>query len=174
MHAICVTGWVFQAGESSAANLEGTVETACHICCGHKEWSFSRRANAGFTGNHCTLTALITQRLPGFQFRNMVNKRDFFNMLSQKPYSHLGPIVTWLWTEHLTSQGASDNIWHSCIFFLAGTSIPLFGSFQQSLDEQHQKYQRVSWKLLACLSTHKCLYPSHTLTHTHTEWGWCR
>lgn len=39
MHAICVTCGVFQAGEGSTANLEGTVETARHICCGQKNGS---------------------------------------------------------------------------------------------------------------------------------------
>lgn len=37
MHAICVTSRILQAGEGPTANLEGTVETACHICCGHRE-----------------------------------------------------------------------------------------------------------------------------------------
>lgn len=152
MHAICVTSWVFQAGEGSAANLEGTVETACHICCGHREWTISRGANSGFTGNHCTLTKLITQGLPGFQLKNAANKREFsYFGDSQKTYSHSGQIVTWLEIGHLTARRVSDTIWHNCTFLLAGSYIPLFGSFQQSLDEQHQKYQRVSWKLLACL-----------------------
>ena len=172
MHAICVTSWVFQAGEGSAANLEGTVETACHICCGHREWTISRGANSGFTGNHCTLNELITQGLPGLQRKNAADKREFsYFGDSQKTYSHLGQIVTWLEIGHLTTRRGSDTIWHKCTFLLAAAYIPLFGSFQQGLDEQHQKYQRVSWKLLACLSKHTNihLYRWHTRTHTHAR-----
>lgn len=37
MHAVCVTGGVLQTGKGTATHLEGTVETACHICCGQEE-----------------------------------------------------------------------------------------------------------------------------------------
>lgn len=36
MHAIRVTSGVFQAGEGSTANLEGSAKTTCHICCGQR------------------------------------------------------------------------------------------------------------------------------------------
>lgn len=97
MHAICVTSWVFQAGEGSAANLEGTVETACHICCGHREWTVSGGANSGFTGNHYTLTELITQGLPGFQLKKKFNeqKRIF---------------ILWWFTKDIQSLGANSDL----------------------------------------------------------------
>lgn len=155
MHAICVASWVFQAGEGSAANLEGTAETACHICCGHREWTISRGVNSGFTGKHCTLTKLITEGLPGFQLKEKMQwtKENFHTLVLHKTQtdSHSGQTVTWLKIGHLTTQRVSDIIWHHFTFLLAGTYIPVFGSFQQRLDEQRQKYQRVSWKLLACL-----------------------
>ena len=96
MHAICVTSWVFQAGEGSAANLEGTVETACHICCGHREWTISRGANSGFTGNHCTLTELITQGLPGFRLKKCGGQKGMF--------------ILWWFTKDVQSLGANSDL----------------------------------------------------------------
>lgn len=96
MHAICVTSWVFQAGEGSAANLEGTVETACHICCGHREWTISRGANSGFTGNHCTLNELITQGLPGLQRKKCGGQKRIF--------------ILWWFTKDVQSLGANSDL----------------------------------------------------------------
>lgn len=96
MHAICITSWVFQAGEGSTANLEGTVETACHICCGHREWTISRGPNSGFTGNHCTLTELIAQGLPGFQLKKCNEQKGVF--------------ILWWFTKDIQSLGANSDL----------------------------------------------------------------
>lgn len=91
MQPICVTCWVFQASKRSAANLEGTVEAACHICCVHREWSVSMGTNSGFTGNHWAHYTRLAKDLAKRMQPTKGNVSYFGD--SQKMYSYS---MTWL------------------------------------------------------------------------------
>lgn len=130
MHAICVTSRVLQAGKGPAANLEGTVETACHICCGHREWTVSRGARVASLGITAHSLSSLHKGCQGFRRQNAANKRGFFGFFffftdfddSQKAYSHSGAnndLTVRSDPLHLGED--SDNIWHECTFVLART-----------------------------------------------------
>lgn len=172
MHAICVTSWVFQAGESSAANLEGTVETACHICCGHREWTISRGASSGFTGNHCTLTELITQGLPGFQRQNVLNKKRLFLYFddSQKAYSRSGQIVTWLWIGALYISESLRQYLAQLHFSLGTDLYSTVWFFSAKLGWTAPEIPKSFLKIAGMpVDTHKHTLAPHTQTHTNTQ-----
>ena len=125
MHAICVTSGVFQAGEGSAADLEGTVETACHICCGHREWTVSGGGQQlGSLGIAAHSLSSLHKGLPGFGPKYATNKRElsYFGD-SQKPYCTvtLGQTVTRPRIGHLTTQtlfGAGGLFsWQTPLFY---------------------------------------------------------
>lgn len=129
MHAICVTSRVLQAGEGPAANLEGTVETACHICCGHREWTVSRGTRVASLGITAPSLSSLHKGCQGFRQQNAANKRGFFfAFFLQTLMIHIRLTVIWGANNDLTVRSDplhlgedSDNIWHECAFFLART-----------------------------------------------------
>lgn len=131
MHAICVTSWVFQAGEGSAANLEGTVETACHICCGHREWIINRREpTAGSLGITAYSLSSLHKGCQALSLKMWRTKEILLIYVgdSQKTYSHLG--VNSKSTEDRTPYIAK-NLRHSLhSFSLARAYLPLFFSIE--------------------------------------------